>query len=427
MKPSAGCSTPARPSLRRSWLWRNSQGWTAIFTNTFGSVAGSVFLNGCVKYPANIVTWGSASEASITIDDTYTPKSDNRQALYCGQKYDNNVPVDQLGDDFECVLLIHQDEEQIDGVHIQIGNENSDYAVTNDNRQYIDLTITSNDIMLTDIGALIRNWNQQGYFGAGPTGSKTIQDIVSRIWHDTMTPQLSNSQIQSTYQWTQLMGGDANYNFFSDMNNDVFNKAIVFKISGLNVINANDYLTADQLKQVSLKNFLSYTREHNINVFSKNATVTIYTNRTNSPYATLETTTPLVISKKPSVLQRVMLQDGNIVTTTMPEQLGFHAISTMISANQTKQSRLIANLVFQQIIKAKPQNQPSLLTLGGASSAINGFFFGIGASGNATGLFNNPGAALTKPVFWVAVVVILFLAFLVTLMVKNVRRSKGSG
>ena len=99
---------------------------------------------------------------ALDIKNNYAPKSDESQALFCGQRYSNNQPIDQLGDDMECVLFLKDSEAGIDGVHVQIGNENSDFTITNQNKQYIDFTVPRSDVMFTDVSSLINYWNQTG-------------------------------------------------------------------------------------------------------------------------------------------------------------------------------------------------------------------------------------------------------------------------
>lgn len=400
-------------------IQNNSSGFIQQMINLYGSAMGSIGLNGCIGYPPNIVNWGDGNESLITIDNTYTPTTDNRQALYCGQKYDNNVPTDQLTDKFGCVLFLHEAQTQIDGVHIQIGNENSDYSVVNDNKQYIDFTITGNDIMFTDLGALLRNWNQKGYFGASPTGSPTIEDVIATFWHNAVTPQLSNSQIMDSYHFTQLMGGDGNFNFKTDLNNDVFNKAIFFTIENISMINSYDYLTKDQLSSFNTKNFLSYARENNFNVPTKKAKITIY-NNADSAYKVIDTTAPIIIKETPSFLQTVVMPDGNIGRTVLPATINLKVISTMMSANQTMNDRLIAALSFQQIITANPQAVPGENALVGATKWINDVLVGKDANGRPIGLLNAPLVFITNPVIIILAFVILTLALVVSLMIKNV-------
>ncbi len=57
----------------------------------------------------------------------------------------------------------------------------------------------------------------------------------------------------------------------------------------------------------------------------------------------------------------IYTSDGNIILTNIDEILPFHVISTMSSANSTKNDRLIADLQFRQIIKAHPVNNGGLV------------------------------------------------------------------
>ena len=130
--------------------------------NTLGSVYGSVGLNGCNVTSPPVVYNTDDNAIALDIKNNYAPKSDESQALFCGQRYSNNQPIDQLGDDMECVLFLKDSEAGIDGVHVQIGNENSDFTITNQNKQYIDFTVPRSDVMFTDVSSLINYWNQTG-------------------------------------------------------------------------------------------------------------------------------------------------------------------------------------------------------------------------------------------------------------------------
>jgi hypothetical protein len=407
-------------------LNKDSNGWIAQFVNLYGSITGSVGLNGCIAYPENVVSFGSISDANITIDSTFdlTAHADNRQALYCGQKYDNNVIIDQMGDEFGCVLLIHEDLQQIDGVRIQMGNENSDYSIVNQNKQYLDFSITSNDIMFSDTSALLRGWFQKGYFGASPTNSPTIEDFVFSAWHDYWTPNLTNEQIKEQYKFTEIIGGNELYSFESDFNNSVYNKAIIFKVSGLSTINIYDYLTAEQRDSFNTKNFLSYASTNNLPIYPKKMRITIYNNAGEEALQVIETTSPLVINKAPSTKQQVMGADGNISIVTTSEILPIHVISTMSSANSTISNRLIAELKFRQIIRANPVNTDSGTNIGGLlGGAIEwgaNVLFGKDSQNNPNGIVNNPIGFISNPFNITILFLILGLVLVFTLMARNV-------
>ena len=403
----------------------NSGGWIAQYVNIYGTVAGSIAQNGCVEYPPNIVGWGDGNESLITIDDSFdlSLHADNRQALYCGQTYNNNTITDQLGDDFSCVLLIHEDLEQIDQVRVQIGNDNSDYSVVNDNKQYLDFTITGNDIIFNDMGVILANWYQKGYYGASPTGSPTVQQIVLSLWHDIMTPQLSNDQIADQFHFTEVIGGDGNYNFESDWNSSIYNKAIVFKINNFNVLNVYDYLTLEERANFDAKNFLSYARANNINVYPKNLNIELYSNNTETPFRIIESSSPIIINKNPTNMTKtpIYTSDGNIILTNVDEILPFHVISTMSSANSSKNSRLIANLQFRQIIKAHPVNTGGIIggfNLPAIAEGIGYFFFGEDDEGNALGAFNAPSTWFVNNI--IVIIVIIFLIIIFALVFKSI-------
>ncbi len=413
---------------------KDSNTLASQLTNLFGSFAGSLLLNGCVAYPDNVVRSGSAFDTNITIDDTFPVYNyaDNRQALYCGQKVDNNSVIDKMGEEFGCVLLIHQDLQQIDGVKFQIGNDNSDYSVTNENKQYLDFTITDTDIMFSDTQALLQGWFHKGYFGASPTGSPTVKDFVYSVWKSRQ-PNLTNDQIASQYKFTELLGGgtrqinDVNtaYGFKTDFNNNVYNKAIFFKVSGLSVINAYDYLTNEQRNSFNTSNFLSYARENNLPIYPKKMTITLYNNSDSKPMKIIESTSPLIINYAPSVKQQVMDKNGTVTLTNLPQVLPLKLISTMYSANSTISSRLIANLQFLQIIKSNPNalnggGNTAGDIIGGIADAINYVLVGVDDKGNKVGILNNPLGFIANPLNITLMILFVGFVLIVTLMIKNV-------
>jgi len=266
------------------------------------------------------------------------------------------------------------------------------------------------------MGKILANWYQKGYFGASPTGSPTVQEMFLSLWHDVMTPQLSNDQIASQYNFTEVIGGDKNYNFESDWNASVFNKAIVFKVNNFNVLNVYDYLTPEQRANFDAKNFLSYARANNINVYPKNLNISLFSNNTETPFRIIETTSPIVINKNPTNTMKtpIYTSDGNIILTNIDEILPFHVISTMSSANSTKNDRLIADLQFRQIIKAHPVNNGGLvggISLPAIAEGIGDFFFGVDDEGNAVGAFNAPQTWFVNNILFIIVGIFLIIIF----------------
>lgn len=401
---------------------KDSNGWLSYGVNLWGSVGSTLLANGCVEYPPMVIRAEDSNKLMITIDDTFdlSAHNDNRQALYCGQKYDNNSVVDQMGDDFGCVLFVHEDLQQIDYIHVQIGNNNSDYSVTNDNKQYLDFTITGNDLMFSNTADLLRGWSQKGYFGASPTNSPSVQEVLLNAWHDIFTPSMTNEEIMSQYQFQELIGGNKNFNVLSDFNANVYNKVIFFKVKGLSTINAYDYLSASEQATFNNKNFLSYSKTKGFPVYSKDLQILLYSNSTESPFKVIETSSPIVINKAPSTKQWVKTADGNMVLTNVQEILPFHVISTMSYGNSTTNDRLIANLQFKQIIKANPVNTANDNPVSAISKGVSDILFGKDSKGNPTGVFNAPLVFITNPVNITIIFLILGFALIFTLMLRNV-------
>jgi len=400
---------------------KDSNGWLSYGINLWGSVGSTLLANGCMEYPPMIIRAEDSNKLMITIDDTFdlSLHNDNRQALYCGQKYDNNSIVDQMGDDFGCVLFVHEDLQQIDYIHMQIGNENSDYSVTNSNKQYLDFTITGNDLMFSNTADLLRGWSQKGYFGASPTNSPSVQEVLLNAWHDIFTPTMTNEEIMSQYQFQELIGGNKNFNVLSDFNSNVYNKVIFFKVKGLSTINAYDYLSASEQATFNTKNFLSYSKTKGFPIYSKDLQILLYSNSTESPFKVIETSSPIVINKAPSTKQLVKNSDGNMVITTASEILPFHVISTMSYANSTINDRLIANLQFKQIIKANPVNTTNENAVSGISKIVDNILFGKDARGNPTGLFNSPLGFISNPLNITIIFLIIGVILVITLMLRN--------
>jgi hypothetical protein len=281
--------------------------------------------------------------------------------------------------------------------------------------------------MFSDTQALLRGWFHKGYFGASPTGSPTVQDFVYSVWK-SWYPNLTNEQIASRYKFTELLGGgtrqinDVNtvYDFKTDFNSNVYNKAIFFKVSGLSVINAYDYLSADQRNSFNTSNFLSYARENNLSVSPKKMTITLYNNSSSKPMKIIESTSPLVINYAPTTATQYIDSNGVVTIRNLPQVLPLNLISTMYSANSTISSRLIANLQFLQIIKANPYKPagdggaiiPSILE--GVADAL----VGTDDAGNPAGLINAPQVFVVKNIL--PLIALLFLIIIGALVLKSV-------
>jgi hypothetical protein len=383
------------------------------YINQFFQTLGYGIL-GCLTTPAPVVHGGDANEIFLTIDNNYTPSANAGQSVYCAQKYDNNVLMDQLGDSFSCISFLKDDEVGIDGLHLMIGNNNSDYSISNENKQFLDFVIPKNDILFSDLGQLIVNWNSTNSIG----DLHTAQDVVSHFIHDTFDPSLTPDQIRQQYHFTKGIGEDLNFPIQADFNAGNWNKVIFFTVSGISVVNMRDYLTSDQLVQIRPSQFLSYANANNLNPNIKKATITIY-NNSSDPYKTFTVLSALVINNPPTQPRQVLTPDGNIVLTSIPDTLNFQLISDLQTKNQTVTKRLVANLAFNAIIKANPLGSSNnTLSVGAISKGINDILFGKDDQGNANGLLNNPvGFAVSNILFLIA---LLFLIIIGALVAKSI-------
>jgi hypothetical protein len=386
--------------------------------NLVGANFGTLGLNGCSVYPDSIVQWDGNA---INFSTSTVPSANQGHNIYCGQTYDNNTIIDNLGDEFSCIAFIKEDEEQIDGLNIKIGNENSDYSVLNDSiKQYISFSIPQTDIMFTDLSSLIQNWSSTG----SPDDQQNAWDILKRWTNDLHLGQsiMTLNDINSTYglKWSAAIGNDTNFSLYRNFNSNQFNKVILFKVSGLNVINAYDYLTPEQRYSFNYKNFLSYAAEKNLPINPNKVKITLY-NNSNNPFKVIETKSQLVINQTPTAPQKVLDSNRRYTTTTLPAILGIQLISDLSSASQTKNQRLMANMQFKKIITAEDKTATSQGNpVPDFANWVKDTLNGKDENGKPDGLFNAPIRFITNPLNVTVIIILLGLLFLISLTMRNI-------
>lgn len=375
----------------------------SLLMNAIGFIGDATF--GCTV-DSNILVTASNSNQHLDMNQLYTPTSTITQSVLCLRADLNTAYKAQLGDDLLCVIAYTKSEEMIDGFKVRVGNDNSDYAVTDSTKQYLEFPISGEQVIFNDLG-MIRNsleaeYNTQNIhtygqlIGAGfqhmlnYSGAQGIADFGS--W-------LTDAGV------VQNVGWDLN---LSETFSPTSAHGLFFvRVSGLKVINQYDYVGKyPELQSISAKNFLSYMRSKGEKITVGNATAYVGNFGSSNAFNVITTASPLIIYETPA---KSSSADANGVTTSTPTNLKFYFISDLLSNNGTRDYRAYVPIWFSYTVPTRFD----------VSGVVNDVLYGKDGFGNDAGLLTNPLGFGLKNWFWFLILVVLILA--ISLIARNFR------
>jgi len=377
----------------------------SLLMNAIGFIGDATF--GCTV-DANILVTASNSNQHLDMNQLYTPTSTVTQSVLCLRADLNTAYKAQLGDDLLCVIAYTKSEEMIDGFKVRVGNDNSDYAVTDSTKQYIEFPISGEQVIFNDLG-MIRNSLEAEY---NTQNIHTYGQLIGAGFQH----MLNYSGVQNIADfgsWLTDVGFVQNVGF--DLNlSETFTPTsahglFFVRISGLKVINQYDYVSKyPELQSISAKNFLTYMRSKGEKVTIGKTTAYVGNFGSSNAFNVIAIDSPLIIYETPT---KSSSADANGVTTSSPTNLKFYFISDLLSNNETRAYRAYVPIWFAYTVPAHFD----------ISKLIDDILYGKDGFGNDAGLFTNPLGFGLKNWFWFVILVLVVLA------ISYIKKNWGAG
>jgi hypothetical protein len=295
----------------------------------------------------------------------------------------------------------------IDGFKVRIGNDNSDYAVTDNTKQYIEFPISGEQVMFNDLG-LIKNSLQTEY---NTQNIHTYGQLIGAGFQH----MLNNSGAQNIADfgsWLTEVGVVQNVGFdlnLSEQFNPTSAHGLFFvRVHGLKVINQLDYAGKyPELTEINPKTFLNFMRTKGEKIKVETTTAYIGNFGSSNAFNVITVDSPLIIFEEAT--KSSTNADGNVTAT--PTNLKFYFISDLLSGNETHDYRAYVPIWFAYTV-------PTHFDLSGV---VNDILYGKDGFGNPAGLFNNPLGWGLKNWFWFVILAVLIL------FVSYVKKNWGAG
>lgn len=341
------CQTYAGDFFRGTFLMN----WFADATDAVG---------GCTVASPTSVTWDSGDAVQIHINNSDTVEGDQSHSVFCVRTDATQTFKQDVGDEFVCGVVYRKSEQMIDGFHIMIGNDNSDYSLTGNEKQYIDFDIDQTTVMFNDIlmlrYALQSNFNTDKIDTVGELLSSGINQLLPYGQGLVDTTQL----LAGNGVFIQNIGSDINLSGALDPTQ--VSGMFFFKVKGMSVINVYNY--KDFFNDIDLVNPKYFRREANadgIPINPKQATVSIYSSSF-EPIDVFKIPSPLVIKE---IGQNKVTNDVNSIGERVPNLLKFNFIVDMFSNNEQAGARAYVPIVFTYVV---PPDQVTLQSVIGGIS-----------------------------------------------------------
>jgi hypothetical protein len=304
---------------------------------------------GCEVKAPSIVEFDDLNATQLTVNASYLPSADSSQSLLCFRNDQNFIYKNQIGDQLVCIIFYKKDEEQIDDFKIKIGNENSDYSVTDDTKQYIEFVIPQEQIMFNDVWTLTTGLQQEFNTDKISTYRQVGGAVLSKLISLGQIPA-DFGQILSDNAIIKNVGFDVNLD--DPINPQTVNGMFFIAINGLQVTNFNDYI-ADHpdLETFPTSKFIEWAKLNNVYLPNKTTTIKLISNDIKT-FDTMKVISNLVINEKATIKNT----NGDINAVEYenpPVQLKFDVISDMESANQTKTQRALFSIFLTYVVPAK--------------------------------------------------------------------------
>lgn len=384
--------------------WEGALDFLGLDTNAIKKSSGIDLFLGCNTKAPNIMTWDDVTAETIDINTSYVPKSSQNQSFLCIRNDSNSLYKNQVGDSLLCAVYYVKSEEQIDNFKITIGNNASDYSVSDSTKQYLQFTIPQSEVMFNDVLMLKSSLEQE--FNTDKINT------IGQLTGAGFSKLLGN--YQTTVDFGQFLTDSGvitntgfDVNLSDTLNPNVVHGIFFIKIDGLKVVNAYDYQTEyPELSEVPLTKFTQWAQQKNIYLQPKTTNVYVISSDFKTTSAQ-KVASPLIIWEK-ATLKNTNADINAVQYETPPARLKFDIFSDMQSANQTKDTRAFFSIWLTYVV-------PQVFSIAGLMNGVNDFIA-------------NPVAGVSNALIsnWFLIIILIAFILIVSVIYANFKVGGGN-
>jgi len=363
------------------------------------------FLFGCIATTPAEVTLATnpTKEQRLLIDATKTLAAPTQECMFCLNADENNLYINQLEQEIICGSWYTFNEAPIDSFEFYLGNKNSDYSKTGNDRQFIHLQVPYPLIAFNDL-TLMKKSMAVEYGTEADTVGELIWQVGNKIFTGIANPLVDIPEGLTASGLIPNAGFDCNFSRALDPT--YVDGMVFFKLKGIQTINQQDYLeTYPELEGVETKDFLEYLNYQSISFPSETTRIQVFVSDLTKVIDS-DKPSPIVINAPYSetAIQQENVEGEIVQYQTVPSRLQFIAINDLIYNNERNVIRRYVPFTITAIIS------PEFVDIIG----------GIGQS--FTEFLNNPWQWFFQNWF------LLFIAGVVALFIVSIwRKARGSG